>query len=503
MSKLQVELFLKKEQFNKGIEAVKANVASMKNSINSSVSNLGAGMVAAIGTGAIVAGLNKAIDKGELFADLSTKFDVSAESIQRIGAAAEKNGSSYEASAASLSKLTIAQQKATNGDVELAKAFADVGVSVKELKNLNSEELFYKIADAMKEGKLAGIEFDTITTIMGKSAGDLIPTLELGSAGIRDFAYAVEIMSDDTTSDMGAVSAEIKAVQNIITNGLATGLSTAIKIVKSLGIGINDMAQKAVVKFTQISEVVQAFWRYLKGGTAKDFLNEVDAAKVKNDKGMAQVQKDTDKSLDEIYAPKNNHKGRKATQSESSKNEELEKSKKEADKLLKSKLDEERKNAEKLAKEKAEIDERIAEKKLKLEQQQWKFKFDNSSIDEQIQMLDEAIAKTNILGKTTEEELDKSLERGQLQYQREELLKTKFGIDKNKQLPEVDSLRRIGGGLAHVNYSALGNSSTLSESEKIATEQKQLQSQIKDMVTQAVTELKKQTPSQMPQRGLI
>jgi hypothetical protein len=132
-----------------------------------------------LGVGVSIAGfaneIQKLLEYGKRIDDLSKRYDVNAEALQRLGNAAELNGSSLEGVAKGFNKLEIAQSRALAGNESLLKSFLALGINVDDLRKLSPEEILVKI------GK-SSMNAADLVKVLGKSALDLRPVL----AGLAD-----------------------------------------------------------------------------------------------------------------------------------------------------------------------------------------------------------------------------------------------------------------------------------------------------------------------------
>ena len=141
-----------------------------------------------LGGASVAAGVRSLVEYGTTIQDLSDRFGVSTDSIQRFGNAAEKNGSSLETVASAFGKLAVARQKALSGDESMVAAFNNLGVSIAELKKLGPDQLMEKLGASSLNAS------DTVK-ILGRNSLELRPTLR----GLADgtIAFSVAINSID------------------------------------------------------------------------------------------------------------------------------------------------------------------------------------------------------------------------------------------------------------------------------------------------------------------
>jgi hypothetical protein len=156
--------------------------------------------LAGLGLGAEIKGI---VEYGAKIEDLSRRFGVGTETLQRFGNAAELNGSSLEAVARGFRFLEVNQAKALGGSEAMVKAFAELGVSIEDLRSLRPED----IAEKIGHSSLNAADF---VKIFGKSAIELRPllagiadgTIQLGNA-IKDLDIKNLKEADDQLKSIG------------------------------------------------------------------------------------------------------------------------------------------------------------------------------------------------------------------------------------------------------------------------------------------------------------
>ena len=176
---------------------------------------------AALGGGALVAGAAIAVgadilqDAGKI-ADVAAQFGIGAEGLQRITNVASMAGVSIEEVGAALNKTAISQQKARKGSEEHLDALKTLGVSASEYINLNPEEAFYRVADAVKNSTDRTAAYAAVQQLMGKSSGALFTTLEMGGAAIRKNGEDIGVMSEATIKRLDEIGDQIATIYNQI-----------------------------------------------------------------------------------------------------------------------------------------------------------------------------------------------------------------------------------------------------------------------------------------------
>jgi len=203
----------------------------------------------------LISGFSSAIEKGDQLQDIAEKFGVSASKLQMLGNAASVFGSGLDQVSAGLNKLSLAQQKAVSGEDgadALVATFAEVGISLEELRSMGAEDIFLRIADSFASGANDGRQFVIVNELLGKAQTDLIKVLNQGSAAIIEQGNAIGVMSDDAIANLSELSDQIKVLQNNMTMGFGNvaallnpfikGLQDAIELAVMLGMAVKEAA---------------------------------------------------------------------------------------------------------------------------------------------------------------------------------------------------------------------------------------------------------------------
>ena len=140
----------------------------------------------------------KAIKLGSIRTGLST------DEFQRVSNVTESTGLDTSSAAHAIDHIAKAQAELKHGSLDatrqtdkLASAFASLGISVAQVESLSPQQLFFKIAEAMKEaaaqGKLTGEQIAAMKEVLGKAGPELIPAFAKGFEGtIKDTANLTE-----------------------------------------------------------------------------------------------------------------------------------------------------------------------------------------------------------------------------------------------------------------------------------------------------------------------
>jgi septal ring factor EnvC (AmiA/AmiB activator) len=231
--------------------------------------------LAAIGTAAVGAGkaltdmtVNSAAYADEILTQ-STVTGMSTESLQAYKYAAELVDTSMETLTGSMAKQVRSMSSARDGSEKFAEAYKKLGVSVTDSHgNLrDSEKVYWETIDAL--GKISNeTERDALAMqIFGKSAQELNPLIQKGSAGIAELTEEAKrmgaVMSEDSLNALGKFDDSVqrlKAGGEAAKNMLGMVLLPQLQILADDGVSLLGDFTKGLSDadgdWTKISEVI-------------------------------------------------------------------------------------------------------------------------------------------------------------------------------------------------------------------------------------------------------
>jgi hypothetical protein len=207
MAKLAIDVVLNKAAAMTGLRGLEKDVSSFGKSMLGIV-GIGGGLAG------IVAGIDGILAKAGQLQDVSDAFNVSAESIQRLGAVGVTANLSIEEIGSKLGKLGKAAQEAAGGNAKLTEAFAKINVKGQELVSLNPEQLFDRLREAVSSGALAGEELTIVNAILAKDYQRFLPLLRMTAEEYKSLGAASGVMSDATVSSLDAMNVKLRQLQN-------------------------------------------------------------------------------------------------------------------------------------------------------------------------------------------------------------------------------------------------------------------------------------------------
>jgi hypothetical protein len=154
----------------------------------------------------IVAGARELMNEFDRIGDLAVRFDTSAETIQRVGAAAKMSGTDIEAVAGAMTKAGIAATNAADNGGEMAEKFKLAGIDAKAFAAADLDKKLLMISAAYQAAAGDASKLNAIISIMGSKGGanliPLISNLDELTASMNGAAVA----SDDTVAKIQEVN---------------------------------------------------------------------------------------------------------------------------------------------------------------------------------------------------------------------------------------------------------------------------------------------------------
>ena len=164
-------------------------VASGFGSINKAA--LVVGGFAAVGTAAVA--LTKkmwdlgvsTMQAGDQIAKTSKQLGIDAESYQEFAWAVGLGGASEEDLASGLKTLNKQMEAAASGNSRAKKAFEELGISMDDVKSMNTEEMFVRISDALAQVDDVSKKTKTTMELFGGSGNKLAEAIKGGSSELE------------------------------------------------------------------------------------------------------------------------------------------------------------------------------------------------------------------------------------------------------------------------------------------------------------------------------
>lgn len=186
-------------------------------------SALVAGAVAGAGA-AMIGAANKTAEYGDQIDKASQKLGVSAEFYQEWEAVMQHSGTSMDSMGASFKRLATAAQDASDDQVA---AFNAIGLSMDEVANMSTEELFSSVISGL-QGMEAGTERTALATeLLGRGAMDMGALLNTSAEDTQNMIDRVHelggVMSDDAVAASAQYEDSLQDMQTAL-SGVGNGI---------------------------------------------------------------------------------------------------------------------------------------------------------------------------------------------------------------------------------------------------------------------------------------
>lgn len=289
---LYVDLGIDTAAFSDGLKKASSGAASFGAkfaAIGKTVALAGAAMAASAGAAFVTFGA-QALTAADDIGDAAARIGISAESFQKLGAAASAAGGTPELMTAALDKLNVGlgQFQATGGG-PAAAAFNQLGLASKVASGeiANSEQAFYAIAGALENVQNPAEKAALSAKLFGRAAGpDMLEVLAAGEQGLKQYGEAAansgRIMSNEMVDKLPAMKvkldeaklalsqmATVFAGQALIsTERFFDALGPAISAVRGMAFQVGEFLRPSMealsASFTKLASN-QAFMTFLKG----------------------------------------------------------------------------------------------------------------------------------------------------------------------------------------------------------------------------------------------
>lgn len=185
---------------DRGFNDVKKFTSNVEHQLDS-LKSAGEALVAALAIDKIVEFGEKALEAGDRINKLAQISGTTVEQFSALAYAARLADVDQESLAQGLGKLSRAMIEAGNGNGKLLDAFKAVGVSAKDLKTLNVDQILQKIATAFSGAADDATKTDIAIALLGRSGAQLIPFLNQGADGMRKMADEAKALGAAWTTE--------------------------------------------------------------------------------------------------------------------------------------------------------------------------------------------------------------------------------------------------------------------------------------------------------------
>jgi hypothetical protein len=187
------------------------------------------GLAGALGIKAISDSIDELVERADTIKDRANALGLSNQTVQKIS-----NVTDFDQARSGLEKLADAQQRVLTGDdkdFKVVKAFAELGVTLDDLKKKNFQQLFDQIADSTERAAISGAKLTALKDILGKGGGRLVEGFQKGFNGGQANSFLlddsqIKQLGDlkDMKRSVGGFWSELGAIAKVRLSQIEIGL---------------------------------------------------------------------------------------------------------------------------------------------------------------------------------------------------------------------------------------------------------------------------------------
>lgn len=190
---------------------------------------------ASIGAGR---GIKSMMNDFDRMAKLATRFDTTAEAIQRVGFVAEQNGADVELFADALAKARRNLADSSNNAVQ--EAAQALGLDIDRYLKSQPLEQLAMLSDAFLNAGGGAKQSSDMFKILGRTVEEMVPTLRMGGDEVMKLGGSISTMSSGAVAEMERLNDEF---DKLVTNAKVVAMKTVMGLAygpKSFGEMVGD-----------------------------------------------------------------------------------------------------------------------------------------------------------------------------------------------------------------------------------------------------------------------
>lgn len=212
--------------FTGDISDLKAKIEQAQNQgegFKASFGQIGAAIAGAFSARAIINFGIEALNVAYNIDNLSKRMRVGVETTQSMGVVMKEAGLGADTFAALVNRLTKIQTDAASGNKAAAASFAALGISIGDVQSMNPEQMFERVAKALKENEGSAKATSAAYEIFGKSAGESLEVIKsVGAEGFdalnKRMRESNQILSEDTIKNLDNAGDALERVKTAAKN---------------------------------------------------------------------------------------------------------------------------------------------------------------------------------------------------------------------------------------------------------------------------------------------
>lgn len=238
-TKLTVDLIAQVGGFVAGMKQASAAADREFGKITSAAKKIGVGAGAALAaaTSAATFAVKRAIDEADRLSKAAQKVGIPTEVLSELKFAADLSGVAFESLQQQLGRLIKTQTEAAQGSGRAAEVFKALGLSARDASGelTKTPDLLASIADRFKSLPDGALKSQLAVELFGRAGRDLIPLLNGGSEGLKQFSDEARRLGVVVDTETGRKAEEFNDQLTRVQAALeGAALSAASKLLPAL-----------------------------------------------------------------------------------------------------------------------------------------------------------------------------------------------------------------------------------------------------------------------------
>lgn len=232
---LTVDLLAKTGSFETDIKRAEKTTASSMKKIGEAATQAGAVIGAGLAAGATAAAVavKQAIDQADEISKLSQKIGITTEALSGLNVAAQLSDVGIQQLQGGITRLVRAQEDVASGAGNMASLFDAIGVSAVNADGSlrETDKVLRDLADVFQALPDGAAKTALAVDIFGRSGADLIPLLNEGSKGLREYDELAERLGVRLSTETGKAAEDFNdnlTILKIGLQGVATQVATEL-----------------------------------------------------------------------------------------------------------------------------------------------------------------------------------------------------------------------------------------------------------------------------------
>lgn len=206
---------------------------------------------------------------GDQAGKMAARTGVAAEAIQELAFAAEQSGASAETLEKGFAGLSRTYLEAKRGSAVAVDALNEIGLSFKDIQNLQPDEQFAAIAEGIAKISNESIRGAAAQNIFGRAGRQLLPLLKSGAEGIAALRQEARDLNIPLTNEEVAAAEALTDAMNRLKRSIGTAKNLiGSAIAEPLSIASTTIAKVAAITGRWIRQNRQLFAGLAAGGVA-------------------------------------------------------------------------------------------------------------------------------------------------------------------------------------------------------------------------------------------